>query len=174
MRLIVFIMFFVFLFIPSTWAEEYLYILNDNCIKTLYTNAVEHFENSEVIVIRDPHGIILRFELKNPVDEFASLSTKTNKNLNIIKNFLAKIHNPVIIEVHITEMAESKFKKWEISAVIANKIEETLLKSCGSLTRDRVHSVGFGEFSPSKNTPYNGGNYSNRVDIIILCDVNGE
>ena len=65
-------------------------------------------------------------------------------------------------------------KNWEISTVIANNAESIMLKSSANLDYARIKSVGFGEFIPEKNTPYNGGKYSNRIDIIILCNISGE
>lgn len=87
------------------------------------------------------------------------------------------MNNPAIIEVHVNEIPKEgckNLKKWEISTLIANKIESVILKPRGMIARDKIHSVGFGEFLPSKNTSNNGGNILNRVDIMILCDVNGE
>ena len=99
------------------------------------------------------------------------------KKLTEIQYFLAKIQNSAIIEVRTANVKESKLnrlKNWEISTVIANNAERIILKSNADLDYTRIKSVGFGEFIPEKNTPYNGGKYSNRVDIIILCNISGE
>ena len=53
------------------------------------------------------------------------------------------------------------------------EIEEILLKK-GRISHNQLKSVGYGEFLPSKNTPYNGGKNEGRVDIILLCNINGE
>ena len=99
------------------------------------------------------------------------------KILQILKNFLAKIKNPVIIEVHTQAESLSvlkSLKNWEYSIILANKIEEKLLNAVSHIERSRIRSIGYGEFLPAKNTPNNGGKYLNRVDIIILCNITGE
>ena len=68
----------------------------------------------------------------------------------------------------------NNLKKWEVSTVIANKIEAIITKPEGVIPQNRINSVGYGEFLPAKNTPNNGGNYLNRIDIIILCNISGE
>ena len=110
-------------------------------------------------------------------DYYEVLGVDTYKKTKKIEYFLAKIKNPVIIEVH-TEKKPLKdsynLKNWEISSVIAGKIESIILKPRGNIELDRIDSVGYGEFLPVKNTSNNGGNYFNRVDIIILCNISGE
>ena len=137
----------------------------------------ERYFSGDISVIRDTRGILLRFELANPIEEYSHISYKTYVNTIKIKDFLAKIENPVIIEVH-TEVVPKNFginlKNWELSTVIANNIESVILSTFDINNRDRIKSVGYGEFLPTKNTPNNGGNYSNRVDIIILCNISGE
>lgn len=175
-RLYLIILFIMFLILQCS-AQEYLYILNDSCILDLYSKAEEFFQNSPVLVVKDPHGLLLRFELKEPESEIECLTTQTYENVIKIEQFLAKMNNPAIIEVHTNEISHQrckKLKKWEISTLIANNIEAVMLKSRGRLARNKIRSVGFGEFLPPKNTSNNGGNYINRVDIMILCDVNGE
>ena len=157
-------------------SEDIKFILHDKCINALYKPAVLDFENSKIAVYRDSRGIILRFELKNPEEEYFNLSEETLSNLINIEHFLAKIKNAVIIEVHTVILSRNKLqnlKNWEISSVIAGKIEKTLC-SKNNLLNNRIHSVGYGEFLPENNTPNNGGKLSNRVDIIILCNVSGE
>lgn len=170
--------FFLILFtIQTCFAQEYLYILNDGCILDLYSNASKYFENSPILVIKDPHGLLLRFEILDINNECKSLSSDTYKKVRYIEQFLAKMNNPVIIEVHVNEIPKEcaiEHKRWEISTLIANNIESVMLIPKGKLARNKIHSVGFGEFLPPKNTSNNGGNYVNRVDIMILCDVNGE
>lgn len=169
----------VFLIILSLYcapapAREYLYILNDNCINELYNSAEQTLLNSKVNVIRDPHGIILRFELPHPEEEYESLSVETTQKIFAAISFLAKIKNPAIIEVHTENISKEKLKghkNWEVSTVIANNIESVF---SSRLDYNRIHSVGYGEFLPAKNTSNNGVNYPNRVDIMILCNISGE
>lgn len=163
------------LFTGLVYADDTMYILHDKCINSLYEPAVMHFENSEISVLRDSRGVILRFKLDSPIDEYTLLTAKTGEKLYKIRDFLAKIKNPVIIEVHTAEDSTGNIraeKNWEISAVIAGKIETAV---CGEdIPVNRVHSVGYGEFLPENNTSNNGGKLLNRVDIIILCNINGE
>jgi hypothetical protein len=42
------------------------------------------------------------------------------------------------------------------------------------ITYDRIKSVGYGDYLPKKNTPYNGVNKGVSIDIIILCNISGE
>ena len=159
------------------YSEEYLYILNDSCINDLTESAQNYFKNRDINVIRDSRGIILRFKLTSPTEEYEKFSSDTYNKILYTEQFLAKIKNPVIIEVHTEKFSDCKFfkrKNWEISTVIANRIEALMLKNEGLVLRNRINSVGYGEFLPSKNTPYNGGNYPSRVDIIILCSISGE
>ncbi len=159
-------------------AQEFAHILNDSCIDELYLDAKETFKkNPSFEVQRDPRGILLRFPLNNICEDFYKISSDTYKNILSTEDFLAKIKNPAIIEVHITKSSckgIGDLKNWEISTVIANKLESIILTPKGKLPRKRISSVGYGEFLPLKNTPNNGSKYTNRVDIIILCNVSGE
>ena len=101
-------------------------------------------------------------------------SNELRLNLLRIEYFLAKIKNPVIIEVHTAKNSSKGIKSWELSTLIANELEKLLTERNPLLNKERVRSVGFGEFLPIKNTSNNGGNYSNRIDIMILCDISGE
>ena len=151
-------------------AEEFLYILNDKCINDLYNLASSYFNRTEIEVIRDARGIILRIKI---VDS----NTDKYNEIKKIEYFLAKIENPAIIEVHMGNFPKEELnnlKKWEVSTVIANKIEAIITKPEGVIPQNRINSVGYGEFLPAKNTPNNGGNYLNRIDIIILCNISGE
>ena len=168
---------YIFLIGGIANAAEYKYILNEKCINNLYNNAERIINNDNIDVIKDSRGIILRFKLDNPLKEFESLSGETVKNIRDIGFFLAKTKNLAIMEVHAGDIkpdSEIKYKNWEISSVIAGKAEDEVLKTLGSEGYSRIKSAGFGEFMPIKNTPYNGGNYSNRIDIIVLCNVSGE
>ncbi len=155
--------------------EEIKYILHDRCINILYKPAVAYFKDSNIRVLRDSRGIILRFELKNPDSEYVEFSDETKQNIKKIAYFLAKNKNAVIIEVHSSVASNSScnLKNWERTAVIAANIENVVRS--GMQKADKlIHSVGFGEFLPENNTPNNGGKLLNRVDIIILCNVSGE
>lgn len=176
MKILRVILLFILL-MPNCHAQEFLYILNDDCINELYTNARNFFRDTPIDVIRDTRGILLRYELPNPQREYKIMSLETYKKTIYIQQFLAKIKNPAIIEVHTeknSSQSSSELKNWEISTVIANRIEDVILKPKGMIAQKRIHSVGYGEFLPDKNTSYNGGNNSNRVDIMILCNVSGE
>ena len=168
--LIIFILIFTSGF---AYAEEVKFILHDKCINELYVPASAYFMYDEIYVIRDSRGIILRFKLEEPEAELKALSERMLKNINRVESFLAKIKNLVIIEVHVGELSSGELKKWEISAVIAGKLEQAVCDSDTAL-KERIYSVGYGEFLPAKNTPNNGGNFLNRVDIIILCNISGE
>lgn len=156
------------------FAYEYVYILNDECINNLQMQADLFFEENSIKIIKDARGIILRYNLE---DNFTSFSENDLRVLKKIENFLAKIENPAIIEVHVEKFPYKEglnLKKWEISTIIANKIEAIITMPVGSIRQNRINSVGYGEFLPAKNTPNNGGKNSNRVDIIILCNISGE
>ncbi len=180
MRLLKTILFgILFLFISgSCSAREFAHILNDNCIDSLYYKALNYFENNNNFEIeKDPRGILIRFKLSNSCKEVNYIENTTYQNILSAEDFLAKIKNPVIIEVHTKEASctgKGNLKNWEISTLIANNIESIVLTPRGKLARDRVSSIGYGEFLPPKNTPNNGSKYKNRVDIIILCNVSGE
>ncbi len=180
MRLLKTIIFgILFLFISgSCSAREFAHILNDSCIDSLYYKAINHFKNNNNFEIeKDPRGILIRFKLSNTCEEVNYVGDTTYQNILFAEDFLAKIKNPVIIEVHTKEAScteRGNLKNWEISTLIANRIESIILAPKGKLPRDRISSVGYGEFLPPKNTPNNGSNYTNRVDIIILCNVSGE
>ena len=160
----------------SACAEEPKFILHDKCINILYRAAKTYFTDNEIFIIRDSRGIILRFGIKSPKEEYIKISPETKNKLLKIGDFLAKIENPVIIEVHtVTAEPQNSIneKNWEISAVIAGNIEHEIIYNRKSLN-SQIHSVGYGEFLPENNTPNNGGKLLNRVDIIILCNINGE
>lgn len=163
----------MFIFAMSVYANEVKYILHEECINALYKPAILFFEYENIYPVRDSRGMVLRFELKNPKLEYYELCSDTIQKLAKIESFLAKIKNPVIIEVHVADIVSDSLKKWEISAVLAGNIEKALIQENGEL-KHRVHSVGYGEFLPAKNTPNNGSNFTNRVDIIILCNISGE
>lgn len=167
----------IFIISNSVFGTEYKYILNEEYINRVYEPAKIYFKDSEIDVIKEAQGVILRFELENPTKEYIKLSKNTINKTYKIEYFLAKIKNFAIIEVHTKDYAQSnenELKNWEISTVIANNIESYIYKSGKGISRDRLISIGYGEFLPQKNTPNNGGKYDNRVDIIILCNINGD
>ena len=169
--------FFLTLFAAKANSEDFRYIFNDKCIKELYINAVRTIHDENISIIKDSRGIILRFKLKNISENYESLTPETKKNLSAARDFLAKIKNLAIIEVHTDEIKTKKLtelKKWEVSTVIANRAEQFMTESASGIETERIDSVGYGEFLPEKNTPYNGGKSSNRIDIIVLCNVSGE
>ena len=155
-------------------ANDYYYILNDKCINDLYNMSIEDFAGTGIESIKDSRGLMLRYVFEDLVKEYYNPDIKTYK---LIEDFLAKIENPVIIEVHINNFLSldlKNLKKWEISTVIANYIEDIITKPVGRIEQKRVNSIGYGEFLPAKNTPNNGGKTLNRIDIIILCNISGE
>ena len=177
MKLIKFFLIYLLCTSIQAIAKEYFYILNDNCINILYQEANSQLKNSDVDILRDSRGIIIRYNLKNPHSEFYGISSKTYKKIKEMEYFLAKIENPAIIEVHIGELVRQEagtLKKWEISTVIANNIESIMTKPSGTIDQDRINSIGYGEFLPAKNTSNNGGKEANRIDIIVLCNISGE
>lgn len=174
MKLFIKIITFIIFLIPNlTFATEYIYILNDTCINELYKKAKASILTDEIKIIKDSRGIILRIYFEN----LEKTDIKIVKNLDYIKNFLAKIENSAIIEVHTTADSGEQFRSlrnWEISTIMANNIEAIITKPYGEVEQNRINSVGYGEFLPAQNTPYNGGKNLNRIDIIILCNVSGE
>lgn len=170
----IFILLFFIVNLPAQ-SEDTKYILHDRCINLLYKPAVSYFSQTDISVYRDSRGIIIRFELKDPYLEYNGISAETQKRIEQVGKFLAKIKNAAIIEVHTAKISNgpNKLKNWEVSAVIAGNIENALRNEINT-AGNQVHSVGYGEFLPENNTPNNGGKLLNRVDIIILCNVNGE
>ena len=155
-------------------ANDYYYILNDKCINDLYNMSIEDFAGTGIESIKDSRGLMLRYVFEDLVKEYYNPDIKTYK---LIEDFLAKIENPVIIEVHVKNLLDDKFislKNWEISTIMANNIEVTITRPLGRVDQSRINSVGYGEFLPAKNTPNNGSKFLNRVDIIILCNISGE
>lgn len=170
-----FLVLILYFIIPSySVSAEYIYILNDKCIEELYSYADLYFQNSAIVPIKDSRGLILRLEFDDFKKEFYTPNINSYKK---IEYFLAKIENPAIIEVHIGNFPDGEFvnlKKWEISTIMANNIEAIITEPAGTVNQNRINSIGYGEFLPAKNTPYNGGKGLNRIDIIILCNVSGE
>ena len=164
------------LFLTSaSYAEEY--ILNELCPESLYDMAENYFiKYPDIEASRDIRGIILRLKLKNPEQCCYQIDNETEKQLRIIEYFLAKIKNPVIIEVHTDKVPEGlNLKNWEFSTIIADRVEDVFAKEEPKIPLSRIYTVGYGESMPgANNTSNNSSNYSNRVDIIILCSISGE
>ena len=159
-----------------SFAREEMFIFKDKKINTLYSEINNSLNDFEIRVYKDVRGIVLTFYIEDILQEYSQLSEKTLKKIEKIEYFLAKFKNPVIIEVHTENFSSnvySNLKKWEITTVVANEIEAILLRH-GEVSRERIKSIGYGEFLPSKNTPYNGVKNTGRVDIIILCNISGE
>ena len=155
-------------------SEEYLYILNEECINNLYNKATAFFKKTPIETIKDSRGIILRYIFDDAYKEFQELNLEIYKSFEY---FLAKIENPAIIEVHIENFPKKEglnLKKWEISTIMANEIEAIITLPVGSVKQEQINSIGYGEFLPAKNTSNNGGKNINRVDIIVLCNISGE
>lgn len=128
-----------------------------------------------ITVLHEIRGTVFRFELKNPEAEYHALSLDVYSKIKCIEYFLAKIKNPVIIEVHTNKVPEGmNIRNWEFSSVIAGKIEDAFLCGVPKISSDRIYSIGYGEFMPDINTSNNGGKSSGRVDIIILSSISGE
>ena len=158
-------------------AERYQYILNDPCISEFYLEATKAIKDPEIHIFKEAFGLIIRFKIENPLEEFYNLSSETINFLEEIEYFLAKIKKSAIIEVHTEVFAlESRrgIKNWELSTIIANNIERYLIQKSSTITKENIKSIGYGEFLPVKNTSNNGGKYSSRVDIIIPCSISGE
>ena len=174
MKVFVRILILIILIPCKVFSAEYLYILDDKCITDLYSEAETFFKSTDVKTIKDSRGLILRYEFEDPIYEYYNLNLVMFRK---IEYFLAKIENPAIIEVHVLNFPEQEsinLKKWEISTMMANNIETIITKPAGMVEQKRINSIGYGEFLPAKNTPNNGGKNSNRVDIIILCNITGE
>lgn len=130
---------------------------------------------NNIEIIKDVRGVILRIKEDNLEDNYYGLTRNIMKKLDCIEYFLAKIKNPVIIEVHTRKLPLNLgIKNWEFSSVIASNIGDYLLNSHAGILADRIMPVGFGEYMPDINTSNNGGKKSDRIDIIILYSINGE
>lgn len=176
MRKIYITIFIFFLTTNISLSKEFVFIFNDADFNKLYSLTVNEFKTSEAHIYKEIRGITISYPLEKIVDNNFNFPYESLKILEKIEYFLAKIKNPVIIEVHTTKIPlgiTTSFKNWEISTVIANKIEAILLDN-GKISQTRIKSVGYGEFLPSKNTPNNGVKNKGRVDIIILCNISGE
>jgi flagellar motor protein MotB len=176
MRICLILLFLLISGINYALGEDTKFIFRNKCINILYRPAIIYFNNSEIRVYRDSRGIILRFELKNVKEEYKKLTGDTINKILKVQDFLAKIKNPAIIEVHVSDILFEDFenlKKWEISAVIAGNIGR-IMRTNISQTDRQIFTIGYGEFLPANNTSNNGGKNLNRVDIIILCNINGE
>lgn len=164
-------------FIPKIQSEEYLHILNDKNISNTYISAKTLIKSQKIVIQKEALGVNICFEIENPLNEYYNLSEETKNNLKNIEKFLAKNKNPVIIEVHTDKNNLPRginLKNWELSTVISNNIEHYILSEFKNTNKINLLSIGYGEFLPQKNTSNNGGKFVNRVDIMVLCSINGE
>ncbi len=157
-------------------SAETIYVLGEASINNTYEEVKQGLSACEgVEVKKEIRGVVVSLELENPKANYYHLTPELKKKLICIEYFLAKIKNPVIIEVHTDKVpAGIKGKNWEFSSVIAGNIGDFFLKHKPAIPSDRVYLVGYGEFMPVINTSNNGGNYSNRIDIIIRSSIDGE
>jgi len=170
-------LFILFLSPTVSIASDYLYILDDKCILDLYQKSIKELKDERIKIVKDSRGLILRLEEVDITSNLENFNPNFYDSIKKVEFFLAKIENPAIIEVHTdnTPVAlEFNLKNWELSTIFANKIEDIITKPKGSVEQSRVNSIGYGEFLPAKNTSNNGGKSTNRVDIIILCNISGE
>lgn len=170
------LIFFSIIFQICLVQAEPLYILNEYCTNNIYSSAVAALSHCDGVAIkRDIRGIIIRIPFENPEYNFQKITPQLYEKLLCIEYFLAKIKNPVIIEVHTEKIPEGiNMKNWEFASVIAGNIGEEFVKSEPKLPVDRIYTVGYGQYMPDINTSNNGGKSDNRIDIIILCSISGE
>ena len=170
--------FIIFFTVQTVWADHYACLLDNQYMENLFVEAENYFECKDISVVKDIRGFILRVDLKSPEANFCRIQGEVYYKIKEIELFLAKIKNPVIIEVHTKNIPENdrgNLKNWEFSTVIANNVEDVFCKEIPELDNKRFVSAGYGEFMPAdKNTSNNGSNYADRIDIIILCSKNGE
>lgn len=175
-RILLIFLSFIYFLQPILAAEEPVYILNDsitNCIYDETKTALALCKGVEVK--KDIRGTLIRLELTDAEANYYQITDDMKEKLNCLEYFLAKIKNPVIIEVHTEKVpAETGLKNWEFASVVAGNVGDFLLKHNSGISAERIYSVGYGEFMPDINTSNNGGKYTNRVDIIILCSISGE
>ena len=60
----------LFLNTSTANSEEYLYILNEECITNLYNSAKSFFKETSIKPIKDSRGIILRYIFQDTYKEF--------------------------------------------------------------------------------------------------------
>ena len=153
-----------------------LYVLNESNINDVYEEVKNGVMNCENVDVRkEIRGVVVSVTLLNPESEYYRITPELNKTLSCVEYFLAKIKNPVIIEVHTKKVPDGiKMKNWEFSSVIAGKIGDMFVKKRPKISAERIYPVGYGEFMPLINTSNNGGNDGDRIDIIIQSSISGE
>ena len=167
----------IFFFLPVFAEDNPACIGYDYAIDCLYNElklALLSCRNIELI--KDVRGVLIRLEPEDITENYYNLTDEIKERLKCIEYFLAKIKNPVIIEVHTEKIPiSSNIKSWELSSVVAANIGDFFVKQAPGVFADRIYQIGYGEFLPDNiNTPNNGGKYRSRVDIIVLCSINGE
>ncbi|MCQ2739004.1 MAG: hypothetical protein MJ237_02115 [bacterium] len=158
-------------------SAEYTYILKEKTLEDVYVPVKKYLLSDDFLVEKSSQGVVISFFIQNPAEEYLQLSSSTITKIEKLKYFLAQFKNSVIIEVHTNKPKDVKFcrlKNWEMSTVIANHLCDLFKSGYNKEDKNRVYSVGYGEFLPKKNTSNNGGKDLNRVDIIILNNINGE
>lgn len=153
-----------------------VYVLNETEISDVYDAVKQGLIHCDDLEVRkEIRGIIISIKLKNPEDNYYRFTPELIEKLSCVEYFLAKIKNPVIIEVHTDKVPEGiRMKNWEYSSILAAKIGDMFMKREPKLPAERIFSVGYGEFMPDINTSNNGGNNNNRIDIIIQSSISGE
>lgn len=153
-----------------------IYVLNETEISDIYERVQKGVADcKDLEVRREIRGVVISIKLTHPEENYYKITPELEEKLLCIEYFLAKIKNPVIIEVHTDKVpAGIKMKNWEFSSVIAGNTGEILLKRGPKIPAERVYPVGYGEFMPHINTSNNGGNNNNRIDIIIQSSISGE
>ena len=101
------LIFFSIIFQICLVQAEPLYILNEYCTNNIYSSAVAALSHCDGVAIkRDIRGIIIRIPFENPEYNFQKITPQLYEKLLCIEYFLAKIKNPVIIEVHTEKIPE--------------------------------------------------------------------
>ena len=124
---------FVFLLLISiqicAFADTF-YVLGETSITNLYEKVKNSLSECEgVEVKKEIRGVVVSVELENPEANYHRITPELGKNLTCVEYFLAKIKNPVIIEVHTDKVPEGiKGKNWEFSSVIAGNVGDVFLK----------------------------------------------
>lgn len=170
------LLFLILISVQICASAETVYVLGEASINNTYEEVKRGLAACEgVEVKKEIRGVVVSLELENPKANYYHITPELEKKLTCVEYFLAKIKNPVIIEVHTDKVPEGiKGKNWEFSSVIAGNVGDVFLKHEPAIPSERIYLVGYGEFMPAINTSNNGGNYSNRIDIIIRSSIDGE
>jgi len=153
-----------------------VYVLNETTVSDVYNEVKQGVAHCDDLEVRkEIRGVIISIHLEHPEENYYRLTPEIVEKLSCIEYFLAKIKNPVIIEVHTDRVPEGiRMKNWEYSSVIAAKVGDMFIHREPKIPAERIYPVGYGEFMPDINTSNNGGNNNNRIDIIIQSSISGE